>query len=170
MSLKFKMPLDLPMLRVGAQKKVRQHGSGNKSQITVVSCGSATGHVIATTLCNIQEIFKPLVVWTWIPIAPCMDLVPWMDWYWTIPALVYWPLFWHAPAVHPLLLLMDGHSTHYKPEVIRLKRKAAETRVRRKKGKSEARVLKAAERCASKARKGERTRREDTPKKRWFCE
>ena len=43
------MPLDPPKLRVCArkgQKKVRQRGSGNKSQITVVSCGSATGHVI----------------------------------------------------------------------------------------------------------------------------
>ena len=26
----------------------------------------------------------------------------------------------YAPAGHPLLLLMDGHSTHYQPEVVRL--------------------------------------------------
>ena len=26
----------------------------------------------------------------------------------------------YAPAGHPLLLLLDGHSTHYQPEVVRL--------------------------------------------------
>lgn len=41
--------IDPPKLRVctyKGQKKVRQHGSGNKVQVTAVSCGSATGHTI----------------------------------------------------------------------------------------------------------------------------
>ena len=45
------MPLDPPKQRVctkKGQKKVRQRGSGNKSQITVVACASASGHVIPT--------------------------------------------------------------------------------------------------------------------------
>ena len=49
------MPLDPPKLQVCArkgQKKVRQCGSGNKTQITVVSCGSANGHVTPFVIFN----------------------------------------------------------------------------------------------------------------------
>ena len=43
------MSLDPPKIKVCAakgQKKVRQHGSSNKSNITVVSSCSATGHIL----------------------------------------------------------------------------------------------------------------------------
>ena len=72
------MPLDPPKLRVCAQKgqkKVRQRGSGNKSQITVVSCGSATGHVIPPLVIFEGKIFNHSGLKVKY-LGPCMGLVP----------------------------------------------------------------------------------------------
>ena len=100
--------------------------SGDKSQITVVGCVSAAGYCI-----------PPMVIWDRKTLHPDMAIgeVPgtlyglssngWMDmelfhtWF-TSHFLKY------APSARPLLLLMDGHSTHYSPDTIEI---AAKQRV-----------------------------------------
>ena len=116
------MPLDPPKLRVCArkgQKKVRQRGSGNKSQITVVSCGSATGHVIPPFVIFEGKNFNHQ--WSEGEVPGTMygtSPKGWID----TELFQHWftdHFLRHAPAARPLLLLMDGHSTHYQPEVLR---------------------------------------------------
>ena len=94
--------------------------STDRSQITVVGCVSASGHAI-----------PPMVIWDRKTLSP--DLANG-----EVPGTIYglsdkgWidmELFdtWfkrhflrHAPAARPLLLLMDGHSSHYCLDTIHL--------------------------------------------------
>lgn len=114
------MPLDPRKPRVVTKlgtKKVRVMGSGNKHQITVVACASATGHVI-----------PPMVIFEgknlkreWLHNEVTGTVYAMSDTGW-----INAPLFndWfdhflrHAPPGRPLLLLLDGHSTHYKLDII----------------------------------------------------
>lgn len=114
------MPLDPRKPRVVTKlgtKKVRVMGSGNKHQITVVACASATGHVI-----------PPMVIFEgknlkreWLHNEVTGTVYAMSDTGW-----INAPLFndWfdhflrHAPPGRPLLLLLDGHSTHYKLDTI----------------------------------------------------
>ncbi len=108
------------------QRHPRALTSGNKKQISVLACSNAAGYVL-----------PPLVIFG--RKALNLDLttgeVPgtmyglsdngWMDreifdnWF-THHFLI------HAPSARPLLLLLDGHSTHYNPGVVRT---AAQERV-----------------------------------------
>ena len=99
---------------------MRYRTSGNKSQITVIACVSAAG----TTM-------PPFVIFD----AKSLN-VEWTEG--ELPGITYglsdrgWidmELFkgWftnhflrHAVSARPLLLLMDGHSSHYNPEAVRL--------------------------------------------------
>ena len=116
------MPLDHRPPKIVTQrghKKVRYRTAGNKSQITVIECVSATGHAV-----------PPFVIWD----AKSMNKE------WTngeIPGTTYglsnkgWvdsELFrgWmvdhfipQAVAGRPLLLMLDGHSSHYQPDLVR---------------------------------------------------
>jgi hypothetical protein len=101
-------------------KKVRYRSSGKKGQVTVVGCASAAGQAI-----------PPMVIFDAMRLNP----------EWTkgeFPGTTYglsdngWinsELFeaWmsehflkHAVSARPLLLVLDGHSTHYQPQVLRL--------------------------------------------------
>ena len=117
------MPLEQrpPRLLVKrGQRKVRYRTSGNKSQVTVVGCVNAAGNAM-----------PPFVIFN----AKRLN----MDWTkGEIPGTTYglsdsgWidaELFkgWfnnhflkNAVSARPLLLLMDGHSSHYNPEAIHL--------------------------------------------------
>ena len=93
--------------------------TGDKSQVTVVGCVNAAGQSI-----------PPMVIWDRKTLQPSMVKGE-------LPGTIYglsangWidrELFhvWferhflnYAPSCRPLLLLMDGHSSHYCPEVIR---------------------------------------------------
>ena len=94
--------------------------SGNKSQITVVGCISAAGFAI-----------PPMIVWDRRTLHPDMSSgeVPgtlhgmtysgWMD----QDLFETWlcsHFLRYVPPVRPLLLLMDGHSSHYCPNAIHL--------------------------------------------------
>jgi len=102
------------------QRKVRYRTSGNKNQVTVIGCINAAGSAM-----------PPFVIFD----AKSLNLE------WTkgeVPGTTYdlssrgWinmELFkgWftnhflqHAVSARPLLLLLDGHSSHYNPEAIRL--------------------------------------------------
>ena len=116
------MPLDAKAPKVVAQKggSVSVLGSGDKTQITVVACISAAGFCV-----------PPMVIWDRKTLAPELTLGE-------IPGTIYglssngWmdqQLFdiWfsnhflrYAPSARPVLLLMDGHSSHYCPDTVRL--------------------------------------------------
>ena len=120
------MPLDHRSPHVvvkKGQKKVRYCSSGNKSQVTAVACVNAAGSAM-----------PPYIIFD----AKNLN----MDWAeGEIPGTTYglssngWidmDLFrgWfkkhfleHAVFARPLLLLMDGHSSHYNPETIRFAKK-----------------------------------------------
>ena len=119
------MPLDHRPPKVvtkKGQKKVRCRTSGNKSQITVIGCVSATGQAI-----------PPFVIFD----AKSLN----MEWRkGEIPGTTYglsdkgWVdaelfkgwltdhLLKHAVGSRPLLVLLDGHSSHYQPDLIRFAR------------------------------------------------
>ena len=113
-------PKPLKIVHVRGEKNPSSISSGKKSQVTVVGCVSASGQCI-----------PPMVVWDRKTLSPDLAVgeVPgtiyglskkgWMD----SELFHLWfqrHFLRYAPAVRPLLLLLDGHSSHYCPETIRL--------------------------------------------------
>ena len=116
------MPLDPKSPRVIVERgsQAVAVGSGNKSQVTIVGCVSAAGFCI-----------PPMVIWDRKTLAPELTIgeIPgtiyglsangWMD----MELFDIWfrnHFLRYASAVRPLLLLLDGHSSHYCPDTIRL--------------------------------------------------
>ena len=94
--------------------------SGGKSQITVIGCVSATGYCVPPMVVyNRKSYFVSAeMVQGKIPgTAYGFSSKGWMDedlsGYWLNHFLKY------ATAIRPLLLLLDGHSSHYCPSMIR---------------------------------------------------
>ena len=116
------MSLDPPKLRVctrKGQKKVHQRGGGNRSNITVVGSVSATGHIIPPFVIFEGKNFNHLLSQGEIP-GTMYGTSPkgWID----MELFRCWfsdHFLRHATAARPLLLLMDGHSSHYQPELVR---------------------------------------------------
>lgn len=116
------MPLDHRPPKIvtkRGQKKVRSRTSGNKSQVTVIACVSATGHAI-----------PPFVIfdakglnydWTRGQVPGTrygLSSTGWVD----TELFKGWlskHFLKHAVGSRPLLLVLDGHSTHYQPELIK---------------------------------------------------
>lgn len=116
------MPLSPKHPKVVAQKgsSVSGTGSGDKTQITVVACISAAGFC-----------FLPMVIWDRKTLAPELTIGE-------IAGTIYYGLskngwmdqelfnIWfsnhflrYIPSTRPILLLMDGHSSHYCPDTVR---------------------------------------------------
>ena len=100
-------------------KKVRCRTSGNKSQITVISCVSATGQAVPPFV--IFDAKRLNVYWTKGEIPGTtygLSNKGWVDGElfrgWLVDHLLK-----HAVGVRPLLILLDGHSSHYQPDLIR---------------------------------------------------
>ena len=100
------------------QKKVRYRTSGNKSQITVIACVSASGQcippfVIFDAKRLNMEWRKDEVVGT----AYGLSNKGWVDSElfrgWLVEHFLV-----HAVGARPILLLLDGHSSHYQPQLI----------------------------------------------------
>ena len=100
-------------------KKVRYRSSGRKGQITVVGCASAAGQVIPSMVIFDAARLNP--AWT-------KGEVPGTRYGLSSNGWINTDLFegWfvehfleNAVSARPLLLLLDGHSTHYQPQVIR---------------------------------------------------
>jgi len=116
------MPLDHRPPKVVAQrgqKKVRCRTSGNRSQVTVIACVSATGHsippyVIFDAKGMNYEWMKGEVPGTRYAVSDTgwVDTELFKGW-------LVMHLLKHAVAGRPLLLVLDGHSTHYQPETIK---------------------------------------------------
>jgi len=93
--------------------------SGNKAQITVLACVSAAGHCLPPMVIFDREKF---------PIELANGEIPGTIYGFSPNGWIDQDLFekWfsqhflrYAPAARPLLLLMDGHSSHYYPDIIR---------------------------------------------------
>ena len=116
------LPLDHNPSKVIAMKgarKVHCRTSGNKMQITILACANAAGTVIPPMVVFQGKRLNP--EWTKGEV-PC-TLYGMSDKGWTDMELFsYWlkDLFIPSiPPARPVLLLLDGHSSHYDPETIR---------------------------------------------------
>ena len=100
------------------QKKVRYRTSGTKAQITILGCGSATGQIIPPFIIFAAKQVNPL--WTANEVSGSRYAVS--DKGWVDQELFKFWLKEHflANAVghRPLLLLLDGHSSHFEPSTI----------------------------------------------------
>ena len=94
--------------------------TGNsKSQVTVLACASAAGYAIPPFVIFDRKTLNPQYTRGEVPgtlyglsQSGWIDKVLFSEWFFN-HFLVY------APPIRPLLLLMDGHSSHFCPEVIR---------------------------------------------------
>ena len=110
------------LVALRGQKKVRYQCSGSKNQITVLGCCSGTGQVIPPFV-----IFEPKHLnhlWTRGEVSgTCYGV---SDSGWTNRELFFGWLeehfLVHAIPARPLLLLVDGHSSHYDPDSIHFAR------------------------------------------------
>ena len=117
------MPLDPKAFKCVYQlgeKNPISLSSGNKSQVTVVGCTNAAGYCI-----------PPMVIWDRKTLSAELTEgeVPgtfyglsdngWMDQE-LFHAWLCNHFLRYAPPARPLLLLMDGHSSHYSPDTIRI--------------------------------------------------
>ena len=107
------------IVTVRGQKKVRVRTSGNKAQITVVVSVSATGNTIPPFV--IFDAKNVNIEWTRGEVpgtAYAANSSGWID----SNLFKQWlckHFLKHAVSTRPLLLLLDGHCSHYQPELIR---------------------------------------------------
>ena len=116
------MPLEPDFPRVVAgrgQKHVSCITTGNKAQVTVVAACNAAGYVIPPMVIFDRKTLKPEMTIGEVPGTMYgLSTSGWMDGdlfhNWFIHHFLA-----HVPPARPLLLLLDGHSSHYSPETIR---------------------------------------------------
>ena len=114
-SLNFTPP---KVLAKKAQKHVYSVRTGDKSQVTVLVCASASGYVLPPHIIFRQSgLNKEWLVGEVPDTKYSLTESGWVN-----SAVFEGWFFEHfipfAPAVRPLLLLLDGHSSHYNPAVI----------------------------------------------------
>ena len=119
------MPLDFKTPNVVAEtgsKKVRYRQSGKKGQVTIVACANAVGQTIPPMIIFDAKNLKH--AWTNSEVPGSKYGVSDKGWIntdlfegWLMEHFVV-----NAVSGRPLLLLLDGHSTHYQPEVVRFAR------------------------------------------------
>ena len=115
------VPLDSRPPKVVApkgQKKVRYRCSGQKSQITVVACCNATGHAIPPFIIFAAKQLNALWMRDEVPGSRyAVSDNGWIDQdlfhFWLTEHFLQ-----HAVSNGPTLLLLDGHSSHFKPATI----------------------------------------------------
>ena len=117
MPLEYKIP---KVIAAKGTKKVRQCTSGSKTQITILACASASGQTIppmvvfpgknfnsALAKCEIHATLYGMSPSGW------MDQKLFADWF-------LHHFLAHAVASGPLMLLLNGHSSHYTLELVKL--------------------------------------------------
>ena len=120
------MPLDPPTPKIVAkkgQKKVRCRTSGKKGQVTVIACGNAVGQPMPPFI--IFDASKLNSLWTRGEIPGTRYGLSGRGWVdqelfqgWLVEHFLQ-----HCVSSRPLLLLLDGHSSHFEPETIRAAKK-----------------------------------------------
>ena len=116
------MPLDHKPPKVVARKgmkKVHCRTCGSKGQITMLVCANAAGSVIPPIVIFEGQRFNP----EWSKDEVPDTLYGMSEKGWTDQEMFF---FWmtelfvkHIPPARPVLLLVDGHSSHYEPDTIR---------------------------------------------------
>jgi len=117
------MPLNPKSLkvvdRVGAKNPSYLTGQG-KQQITVLACVSAAGACLPPFVIFDRQTLNPEMVRGEVPGSVYgLSTKGWIN----QELFEFWfkkHFLAYAPSTRPLLLLMDGHSSHYCPEVIRM--------------------------------------------------
>ena len=94
--------------------------SGDKSQITILACASASGYTIPPMVIFDRKHLQPEMTTGEVP-GTFYGLLEsgWMD----AELFEEWfkhHFLVHAPSARPLLLLLDGHASHYNPGVLRM--------------------------------------------------
>ena len=115
------MPLDPKQLKRVAgkgMKKVHGQASGNKSQITIVACANAAGHCHPPMVIFKGERFNHEWSRDEVPNTLYgMSESGWIDselfYYWLDKLFLL-----HIPPQRPVMLLCDGHGSHFTPEAI----------------------------------------------------
>lgn len=101
------------------REKIRYRTTGSKSQTTIIGCASATGQAMPPFVIFNAKQLNPL--WTRGEISGTRYGLSSSGW--TDQELFHGWLkdhfLSHAVSARPLLLLVDGHSSHYSPETIR---------------------------------------------------
>ena len=107
------------VVAVKGTKKVRYRSSGRKGQVTIVACGNAAGQVIPPMV--IFDAKNLNHAWTESEIPGTKYGLSDKGWM-TTELFEGWLVehfLQYAVSVRPLLLLLDGYSTHYQPSVVR---------------------------------------------------
>lgn len=122
------LPLDHKPPKVVAwkgTKKVHCRTSGNKAQITVLVCANAAGAVIPPMVIFEGQRFNP--EWSRAEVPDTlygMSEKGWTDqelfYYWLTELFVK-----QIPPARPVILLLDGHSSHYNPSASELQQTKA---------------------------------------------
>ena len=123
------MPLNPGTTKVAALKGTKhpyQITSGNKTHITVLACTSAAGYAMPPMVIFDRRTLKPEltlgeVSGTFYGLSDngWMDAELFQEWFAN-------HFLRYAPSARPLLLLLDGHSSHYQPAMVRM---AAEEKI-----------------------------------------
>ena len=116
------VPLDPAAPKIVCRKgsSVCAIGSGNKSQFTVVGCVSASGFAIPPMVILDRKTLAPDFAAGEVPgTIYGLSAKGWID-YELFDQWFHLHFLHYAPSIRPLLLLMDGHSSHYCPATIKL--------------------------------------------------
>lgn len=116
------MPLDPPSLKIVTSAGIKHSQavcSGNKAQVTVVACCNAAGYVLPPMVIFDRKTLKPELTTGEVPGTMYgLSSNGWID----TELFEMWfrhHFLAYAPPVRPLLLLLDGHSSHFQPSFIR---------------------------------------------------
>ena len=123
------MPLDPPSLKVVATSGAKHSQvicSGNKAQITILACCNAAGYAMPPMVIFDRKSLKPELTVGEVPGTMYgLSGSGWID----TELFELWfsqHFLAYAPPARPLLLLLDGHSSHYQPGFVK---QAAEEQV-----------------------------------------
>ena len=110
------MPLDLPSLKVVALFGARHSqvaSTGDKAQVSILACCSAAGFAMPYMVIFDRKSLKPDMALGEVPGTMYgLSGSGWMD----AELFESWfdhHFLAHAPPMRPLLLLIDGHSSHF---------------------------------------------------------
>ena len=123
------IPLDPPSVKVVSLSGVKHSQTvsiGNKTAFTVVGCCNAAGAVIPPMVILDRKTLNPLMAEGEVPgTIYGLSKNGWID---TDLFLLWFKVHFlaYVPPIRPLLLLLDGHLTHYQPLFVK---KAAEEQV-----------------------------------------